>query len=47
MFFHIFSLLARVEYIGCVDKLTGKAELRFHIKGIDKTVIIPKQTLKK
>ncbi|CAF3796506.1 unnamed protein product [Rotaria sp. Silwood1] len=32
------SLLARVEYIGCLDKLTGKTELRFHINGIEKPV---------
>jgi hypothetical protein len=38
-FFHIFSLLARVEYIGCIDKVTGKAELRFYINGIEKPVI--------
>jgi len=37
-FFHIFSLLARIEYIGYVDKLTGKAELRFYINGIEKPV---------
>ena len=36
---YIFSLLARVEYIGSIDKSTGKAELRFHIDDIDKTVI--------
>ncbi|CAF3340747.1 unnamed protein product [Rotaria sp. Silwood2] len=30
------SLLARVEYIGCLDKLTGKTELRFRINGIEK-----------
>jgi hypothetical protein len=34
-----FSLLPRVDYIGRVDKLTGKVELRFYINEIDKTVI--------
>ncbi|CAF0867079.1 unnamed protein product [Rotaria sordida] len=32
------SLLARVEYIGCINKLTGKTELRFRINGIEKPV---------
>lgn len=34
-----FSLFARVEYIGDVDKITGKAELRIYINGIQKLVI--------
>ena len=34
----LFSLLARIEYIGSVDKSTGKVELRFYIDEIDKTV---------
>jgi hypothetical protein len=38
-FRHIFSLLARVDYIGDVNKLTGKAKLRFYIKDIEKSVI--------
>jgi hypothetical protein len=37
--FYLFSLLARVDYIGSVDKSTGKAELRFYIDDIEKTVI--------
>jgi len=46
MFF--FSLLARIDYIGSVDKLTGKVELRFYIDEIDKTVIyFNKKYLKK
>lgn len=34
----VVSILARVEYISPVDKSTGKAELRFHLGDIDKTV---------
>ncbi len=37
-FCHICSLLARIDYIGCVDKITGKAELRLYINGIGKLV---------
>jgi hypothetical protein len=37
--FHICSLLARIDYIGCVDKTTGKAELRLFINGIEKLVM--------
>ncbi|CAF1263333.1 unnamed protein product [Adineta steineri] len=32
------SLFARVEYIGCVDKYTGKVELRFYINEIQKMI---------
>ncbi|CAF3563086.1 unnamed protein product [Adineta steineri] len=31
------SLLARIDYISPVDKMTGKAELRFHIDDMEKT----------
>jgi len=31
------SLIARIDYIGSVDKSTGKVELRFYIDEIDKT----------
>ncbi|CAF4790196.1 unnamed protein product, partial [Rotaria magnacalcarata] len=33
------SLLARVDYIGSVDKSTGRVELRFYVDDIGKTVI--------
>ncbi|CAF1175389.1 unnamed protein product [Rotaria magnacalcarata] len=32
------SLLARVGYIGSIDKITGKAELRFYINGVEKSI---------
>ncbi|CAF4135211.1 unnamed protein product, partial [Rotaria magnacalcarata] len=32
-----FSLLARVDYIGSVDKSTGRVELRFYVDDIGKT----------
>ena len=35
---YLFSLLARVDYIGSVNKSTGKAELRFFIDAIGKSV---------
>jgi hypothetical protein len=38
-FLFIFSLLARIDYIGSIDKSTGKVELRFYIDEIEKTVI--------
>lgn len=34
----MFSLLARVGFIGPVDKITGKAELRLYVNGIEKPV---------
>ena len=37
-FRHLSRLLARVDYIGSVDKITGKAELRFHLQGLEKAV---------
>ncbi|CAF3317287.1 unnamed protein product [Rotaria socialis] len=32
------SLLARVGYIGSIDKITGKVELRFYVNGVEKPV---------
>jgi hypothetical protein len=37
--FLCFSILARIDYIGSVDKSTGKVELRFYIGNIEKMVI--------
>lgn len=35
-FRHITRLLARIDYIGSVDKMANKAELRFSIHGLGK-----------